>query len=75
MALAALGGAALAPRVRLTPSADGIANASRELLHDADEGLLGFDCISVLMPFLGEAYRLLTERLENAIVLRYRLPP
>ena len=24
----------------------------RELLHDADEGLLGFDCISVVKPFL-----------------------
>ncbi len=47
----------------------------RELLHDADEGLLGFDCISVLKPFLGEAYRRLTERLEAAIVLRYGLPP
>ena len=53
----------------------GTANAPaelRELLHDADEGLLGFDCIK---PFLGEAYRLLTERLANAIALRYRLPP
>jgi 5'-deoxynucleotidase YfbR-like HD superfamily hydrolase len=47
----------------------------RELLHDADEGLLGFDCISVLKPFLGEAYRKLTARLEAAIVLRYRLHP
>ena len=46
----------------------------RELLHDADEGLLGFDCISVVKPFLGEAYRTLTERLESAIALRYGLP-
>lgn len=46
----------------------------RELLHDADEGLLGFDCISVLKPFLGEAFRTLTERLETAISLRYGLP-
>jgi uncharacterized protein len=56
----------------------GAANAPaelRELLHDADEGLLGFDCIAVVKPFLGEAYRLLTERLANAIALRYRLPP
>jgi uncharacterized protein len=44
-----------------------------ELLHDADEGLLGFDCISVIKPFLGEAYRTLTERLENAVALRYGL--
>ncbi len=47
----------------------------RELLHDADEGLLGFDCISPLKPFLGEAYRTLTERLETAIALRYGLKP
>jgi 5'-deoxynucleotidase YfbR-like HD superfamily hydrolase len=45
----------------------------RELLHDADEGLLGFDCISVVKPFLGEAYRTLTERLENAVAIRYGL--
>ncbi|HXW71369.1 MAG TPA: phosphohydrolase [Methylocella sp.] len=45
----------------------------RELLHDADEGLLGFDCISVVKPFLGEAFRTLTERLEAAVALRYGL--
>ena len=46
----------------------------RELLHDADEGLLGFDCISVLKPFLGDAYRQLTTRLAAVIALRYNLP-
>jgi uncharacterized protein len=46
----------------------------RELLHDADEGLLGFDCISVLKPFLGETFRNLTARLETTVALRYRLP-
>jgi hypothetical protein len=46
----------------------------RELLHDADEGLLGFDCISVLKPFLGDAYRHLAERLASVIALRYNLP-
>lgn len=46
----------------------------RELLHDAEEGLLGFDCISVLKPFLGEAFRELTQRLEQAVFLRYGLP-
>ncbi len=46
----------------------------RELLHDADEGLLGFDCISVLKPFLGDAYRQLTARLANVIAIRYNLP-
>ncbi|MBC7456144.1 MAG: phosphohydrolase [Massilia sp.] len=47
----------------------------RELLHDAEEGLLGFDCISVLKPFLGDSFRELTARLENAVFLRYALPP
>jgi hypothetical protein len=47
----------------------------RELLHDADEGLLGFDCISVVKPFLGEAFKTLTARLENAVAIRYGLPP
>jgi uncharacterized protein len=46
----------------------------RELLHDAEEGLLGFDCISVLKPFLGVAFRELTQRLERAVFLRYGLP-
>jgi uncharacterized protein len=46
----------------------------RELLHDADEGLLGFDAISPLKPFLGEAYRDLVARLQNAIGVRYGLP-
>ncbi|MGD0635984.1 MAG: phosphohydrolase [Beijerinckiaceae bacterium] len=47
----------------------------RELLHDADEGLLGFDCISVVKPFLGEAFRALTVELETAVAIRYRLQP
>lgn len=47
----------------------------RELLHDADEGLLGFDCISVVKPFLGESFRRLTESLERAVALRYGLAP
>ena len=46
----------------------------RELLHDAEEGLLGFDAISVIKPFLGDAFRALTMRLENAVFLRYGLP-
>jgi 5'-nucleotidase len=46
----------------------------RELLHDADEGLLGFDSISPLKPFLGEAYHNLVARLQNAIDVRYGLP-
>ncbi|WP_229458960.1 phosphohydrolase [Massilia glaciei] len=48
--------------------------ALRELLHDAEEGLLGFDAISVIKPFLGEGFRALTMRLESAVGLRYGLP-
>ncbi len=58
--------------------AEGASNARvelRELLHDAEEGLLGFDCISPAKPLLGEAFRTLTARLENAVAIRYGLPP
>ncbi|MCP2006446.1 phosphohydrolase [Duganella violaceipulchra] len=47
--------------------------ALRELLHDAEEGLLGFDCVSPLKPFLGEGFKALTVRLERAVFLRYGL--
>lgn len=46
----------------------------RELLHDAEEGLLGFDAVSPLKPFLGDGFRALTLRLEQAVFLRYGLP-
>lgn len=46
----------------------------RELLHDADEGLLSFDAISPLKPFLGDSYRDLVARLQAAISARYGLP-
>lgn len=48
--------------------------ARYELLHDAEEGLLGFDCISPLKPFLGERFAQLSKRLEQAVQLRYQLP-
>jgi hypothetical protein len=54
--------------LELTPLA-----ALRELLHDAEEGLLGFDCISPLKPFLGEAFKALSVRLEAAVFIRYGL--
>lgn len=47
----------------------------RELLHDAEEGLLGFDAISVIKPFLGAGFQALSARLEQAVFLRYGLPP
>ena len=46
----------------------------RELLHDAEEGLINFDCISPLKPFLGPAFAELQRRLAEAVMLRYRLP-
>jgi hypothetical protein len=47
--------------------------ALRELLHDAEEGLLGFDPISPLKPHLGGNFAALTQRLQRAIAIRYRL--
>jgi len=49
-------------------------HALRELLHDADEGLINFDCIAPLKPFLGAAFAELTARLQAAIARRYALP-
>lgn len=49
-------------------------SALRELLHDAEEGLLGFDCVSPLKPFMGDAFKTLTVKLEAAVFLRYALP-
>ena len=46
----------------------------RELLHDADEGFLSFDCITPVKPHLGEGYAGLVARLQAAIVMRYQLP-
>ena len=46
----------------------------RELLHDAEEGLMGFDAITVIKPFLGAGFLELSTRLENAVFLRYGLP-
>jgi uncharacterized protein len=56
-------------RARLTPG-----QQLRELLHDADEGLINFDCISPLKPFLGPRYADLVHRLTAAIAARYGLP-
>ncbi len=55
---------------RLTPG-----QQLRELLHDADEGFINFDCISPLKPFLGPAFAELVRRLSEAIAVRYALPP
>jgi len=46
----------------------------RELLHDAEEGLMGFDAISVIKPFLGQGFQALADRLQASIFLRYGIP-
>ncbi len=60
-------------RQTMAPRLPTPADELRELLHDAEEGLLGFDAISVIKPFLGEGFRDLSSRLENAVFLRYGL--
>ncbi|HUA77255.1 MAG TPA: phosphohydrolase [Acetobacteraceae bacterium] len=50
------------------------AEALRELLHDADEGLLSFDCITPVKPHLGAGYVAVVGRLRAAVAARYRLP-
>lgn len=45
-----------------------------ELLHDAEEGLIGFDCIAPMKQLLGEPFRALCERLTAAVAERYNLP-
>lgn len=47
---------------------------ARELLHDADEAFLGFDCITPLKPMLGPAFKALTERLLRVVFDRYAIP-
>jgi hypothetical protein len=43
----------------------------RELLHDAEEGLLGFDPISPLKPILGEKFINLMEEMQKVIFAKY----
>lgn len=57
------------PHQPLTPG-----EALRELLHDADEGFLGFDPLMPLKPHLGDKFHALTTRLRSAIAARYALP-
>ena len=48
--------------------------ALRELLHDADEGMLSFDPVAPLKPHLGTDYDSLVIRLRTAVASRYGLP-
>lgn len=43
----------------------------RELLHDAEEGLIGFDPISPLKPILGPVFEDMMHRLTQSIFTRY----
>ena len=45
-----------------------------ELLHDAEEGFLGFDCISPLKRVLGQPFADVADRLMHAVSSRYALP-
>src|SRR5690606_15123308 len=45
----------------------------QELLHDAEEAFLGFDCISPLKQMLGEPFKSVETRLSAAIWHRYGL--
>lgn len=49
-------------------------DALNELLHDAEEGFLGFDCVSTLKPVFGAAFEDVSSNLLNAIRSRYQLP-
>ena len=51
-----------------------VAEQRRELLHDAEEGLINFDCISPLKPFLGAGFGELQRRLQGVVAVRYALP-
>lgn len=48
-------------------------DALLELLHDAEEGFLGFDCISPLKDVLGLSFRAVSSRLMAAVSERYEL--
>jgi 5'-deoxynucleotidase YfbR-like HD superfamily hydrolase len=63
----------LALRQRVTTLS--ASDALRELLHDADEGFLGFDAIAPVKPHLGAGYARVVERLQRAIAQRYGLRP
>lgn len=47
----------------------------RELHHDSDEGLFGFDCVSPLKPILGDPFKALCARLQEAVFRRYDVSP
>lgn len=64
----------LALREQTSPAPLSRAEQLRELLHDAEEGLLGFDPLSALKSHLGVALGNVIAPLREAITLRYALP-
>ncbi|MGM3412911.1 phosphohydrolase [Ralstonia holmesii] len=65
----------LALRRQMTAETLDIDASLLELLHDAEEGFLGFDCISPLKAVLGDPFRAVGDRLTRAIFARYSLVP
>ncbi|MES2879174.1 MAG: phosphohydrolase [Pseudomonadota bacterium] len=66
--------AVLALRQKHSASELTLAEAQRELLHDADEALIGgFDAISPLKPLLGRKYAKVVINLQMAVFKRYDL--
>jgi len=61
-------------RMQLAPAPLTACERLHALLHDAEEGLLGYDALTPLKPHLGEGFSRITERLVRAIAHRYRLP-
>jgi len=59
---------------QLHPAALSTARALRELLHDAEEAFLGFDCIGPLKRALGQPFADVSQRLMSAVTVRYCLP-
>jgi len=59
---------------QMQPAALSKDRALRELLHDAEEAFLGFDCISPLKRALGQPFADVSQRLMSAVAVRYRLP-
>lgn len=65
----------LALRRAWAPSPLSPGEALLELLHDAEEGFLGFDCISPLKAVLGQPFRDVGERLLKVVFARYKVWP
>lgn len=64
----------LALRRQMAPAPLDRSTALRELLHDAEEGLIGFDPVTPLKPILGDAFAALMDRLTRTVFLRYGVP-